>query len=121
VLGASVYNFTAYLSVGMSGAEVTALQQFLMSAGYSIPDGATGYFGSETKAAVMAYQKENGLPSTGYVGPLTVAMLNKGVVPTTVEDTTNLTPSQVSSILSVLQSFGIDAATMAQVKAALGE
>jgi len=29
-----------------------------------------------TKQAVIAWQKKNGLPATGYVGPLTIAKLN---------------------------------------------
>jgi hypothetical protein len=63
--------FTRDLTVGSSGADVTALQNVV---GVSP---ATGYFGSITKAAVQAYQAANGVPSTGYVGPLTRAVLNK--------------------------------------------
>jgi peptidoglycan hydrolase-like protein with peptidoglycan-binding domain len=133
VLGASVYDFTTNLMVGSTGADVTALQQFLIGAGFSIPAGATGYFGLETKAAVMAYQSANNLPSTGFVGPLTRALLNEGVIPTTPETTTTttttttgttgsgtqLTSAQVSAIVTLLQSFGVSQATIAQVEAAL--
>lgn len=73
--------FTRNLTVGSSGADVTALQTKL---GVS----ATGYFGSLTKAAVMSYQTANGIPSTGYVGPLTRAQLNAGSVVTTGGTTT---------------------------------
>ncbi len=73
--------FTRDLTVGSSGADVTALQTKL---GVS----ATGYFGSLTKAAVMSYQTANGIPSTGYVGPLTRAQLNAGSVVTTGGTTT---------------------------------
>jgi len=69
---ASVASFTRNLTVGSTGADVTALQTKL---GVTP---ATGYFGAITKAAVMAYQTANGLPSTGYVGPLTLAKLNAG-------------------------------------------
>ena len=64
-------SFTKDLTVGSSGAEVSALQNALKVSP------ATGYFGSITKAAVVAYQKANGLPATGFVGPLTRAVLNK--------------------------------------------
>jgi hypothetical protein len=73
--------FTRNLTVGSTGADVTALQTKL---GVS----ATGYFGSLTKAAVMSYQTANGIPSTGYVGPLTRAQLNAGSVVTTGGTTT---------------------------------
>ena len=62
--------FTRNLTVGSTGADVTALQTML---GVTP---ATGYFGAITKAAVMAYQTANGISATGYVGPLTLAKLN---------------------------------------------
>jgi hypothetical protein len=65
------YTFTRNLTIGSTGADVTALQTKL---GVSP---ATGYFGALTKAAVVAYQTANGIvPATGYVGPLTLAKLN---------------------------------------------
>ena len=67
---ASSMMFSKDLTVGSSGDEVTALQNKL---GVSP---ASGYFGSITKAAVMKFQSENGVPSTGFVGPLTRAKLN---------------------------------------------
>ncbi len=73
--------FTKDLTVGSTGAEVSALQTKL---GVS----STGYFGALTKAAVVAFQKENGLPSTGFVGPLTRAKLNAGSTVTTTTTTT---------------------------------
>ena len=67
-------SFTRNLTVGSTGADVTALQTKL---GVTP---ATGYFGAITKAAVVAYQTANGLPATGYVGPMTLAKLNAGAV-----------------------------------------
>jgi len=83
IASAASYTFSNYLSVGSTGADVTALQNFLIANGFSIPSissGAAqpGYFGSQTQAAVKAYQTQHGIPSTGFVGPLTVASLNKG-------------------------------------------
>jgi peptidoglycan hydrolase-like protein with peptidoglycan-binding domain len=74
--------YTRDLTIGSSGADVSALQAKL---GVSP---ATGYFGSITKAAVMAYQAANGISSTGYVGPLTRAQLNAGSTVTTTTTTT---------------------------------
>ena len=79
---ASAAAFNANLTVGSTGADVTALQTALIGAGYSIPAGATGYFGSQTKAAVMKYQAAKSIPATGFVGPLTRAALNGGTVAT---------------------------------------
>lgn len=62
---------TVDLTVGSSGAAVTCLQQMLIAAGYSIPAGATGYFGQQTKSAVMAWQAAAGItPAAGYFGPI---------------------------------------------------
>lgn len=69
--------FTMDMTLGASGAEVTRLQNWLISKGYSIPAGATGYFGAQTAAAVGAYQSANGIsPAAGYFGPMTRAKVN---------------------------------------------
>ncbi|MBI2086849.1 MAG: peptidoglycan-binding protein [Candidatus Zambryskibacteria bacterium] len=68
--------FTQNLTVGSTGAEVTALQQVLVNGGHLVmPAGvAMGYFGSLTKAAVAAWQAANGVtPAAGYWGPLSRA------------------------------------------------
>jgi hypothetical protein len=91
VAAAQTYTFSANLMVGSTGADVVALQTALINAGHSIPaiaaGGAKGYFGSQTKAAVMAYQATHiSATPTGFVGPLTRAALNGGAmatVPTT--------------------------------------
>ncbi|MEK7184698.1 MAG: peptidoglycan-binding domain-containing protein [Patescibacteria group bacterium] len=83
LVGAASVNaaYNANLSVGSTGADVSALQAFLISKGFSIPaisSGAAtpGYFGSQTKSAVVAYQASVSLPNTGFVGPLTRGVLN---------------------------------------------
>lgn len=81
VVGAQSTVFSTNLTVGSTGADVVALQTALISAGQSIPAiasgaAAKGYFGSQTKTAVQAYQTAKGIPSTGFVGPLTRAALN---------------------------------------------
>lgn len=61
--------FSKDLTIGSRGAEVTELQTALIAGGYSIPAGATGYFGAQTRAAVSAWQKANNVsPTAGYFG-----------------------------------------------------
>jgi surface protein len=64
--------FTRDLTTGSNGEDVTCLQTYLMSTGdYTYADGATGYFGSVTKAAVQSWQTKNGVfPAAGYFGPI---------------------------------------------------
>jgi peptidoglycan hydrolase-like protein with peptidoglycan-binding domain len=69
------------LFLGVSGADVNALQNFLISqnkgaAAAALKNhGATNYFGPLTKAALAEFQAIAGLPATGYFGPLTKAYL----------------------------------------------
>ncbi len=77
VLGASAFRFTRNLRKGMSGDDVKQLQERLRAEGFFSYPTSTGYFGSATFIAVKAYQKAHGLPTTGFVGPLTRAALNK--------------------------------------------
>ncbi len=66
--------FTRSLTLGSSGADVTCLQNALISMGYSIPAGATGYFGAQTQSAVKAWQAAKGVsPAAGYFGPISQA------------------------------------------------
>ena len=68
------------LEPGMSGSQVKQLQQYLISMGYSIPDGATGYYGPQTKAAVTQLQRDLGVDTggyDGYWGPKTQQQLTK--------------------------------------------
>lgn len=71
--------FTKDLTIGSTGSEVTALQQWLVTKGYlTMPAGvAYGYFGPLTKTALAKYQAEAGIsPAAGYFGPITRAKLN---------------------------------------------
>jgi peptidoglycan hydrolase-like protein with peptidoglycan-binding domain len=94
--GASVA-FTRDLTIGSTGADVTALQNWLISKGYSIPAGATGYFGTQTRAAVAAYQTANGIsPTAGYFGPVTRAKVNAAGGSTTTTTTTTTSPTTLT-------------------------
>ncbi len=69
------YMFNKNLKVGQRNADVKALQEYLSDAGF-FTGSATGYFGSITKKAVVAFQLANDLPGTGFVGPMTREVLN---------------------------------------------
>lgn len=76
-VSAQGHEFNMNLKVGMRNADVRALQEYLADAGFFNVD-ATGYFGSITKKAVIAFQLANDLPGTGFVGTLTRGVLNSG-------------------------------------------
>lgn len=58
------------LGVGSSGQDVRSLQQTLASAGYN-PGPVDGIFGPQTRAAVVAMQRDLGVSTDGIVGPQT--------------------------------------------------
>jgi peptidoglycan hydrolase-like protein with peptidoglycan-binding domain len=75
------------LQPGGSGTNVQQLQQWLISQGESIPAGATGYYGDQTKSALASWQQKQGVSTNGYAGyygPLTIAKVNNynSVMPT---------------------------------------
>ena len=63
------------LQKGMSGADVKELQEALIDLGYTLEHGADGSFGSETRAAVKAFQKDQRLTQDGKYGDKTHAAL----------------------------------------------
>jgi hypothetical protein len=75
VLGASTFRFALNLRFGMRGSDVLELQKQLKILGF-FKVTPTGYFGPITRAAVIAYQRANGVPATGFVGVLTRGKLN---------------------------------------------
>ncbi|MDE2173112.1 MAG: peptidoglycan-binding protein [Patescibacteria group bacterium] len=85
-------SFTRDLTMRSTGAEVTMLQQALINGGYSIPAGATGYFGAQTRAAVVAWQKAMGVtPAAGYFGPKSRAAFKLSCSGSTSTSTTTTT------------------------------
>lgn len=62
------------LRTGSRGDAVRKLQELLNAKGYTCGS-VDGIFGSKTYAAVLAFQKANGLAADGIVGPLTWAKL----------------------------------------------
>ncbi len=64
------------LFIGQSSVEVFLLQNSLIEKGYEIPSGPTGFFGKETRDALIRFQKDHDIhPAIGYCGPLTRAAL----------------------------------------------
>jgi hypothetical protein len=55
---------TSSVAYGQTSQDVTTLQNFLISQGYSIPAGATGYFGEQTKTALAQWQSAHGINSS---------------------------------------------------------
>ena len=60
----------AVLEVGSRGDDVTAVQKKLIQWGY-LKGTADGRYGENTRAAVSAFQRKNGLAADGRVGPAT--------------------------------------------------
>jgi hypothetical protein len=68
--------FARNLELGMVGEDVKRLQDMLMTLGYLRVPSSTGYFGIQTQAALVEYQKSKGiLPALGYFGPKTQATM----------------------------------------------
>lgn len=75
----TTYNFTRDLTLGSTGEDVKALQQYLNANGYVVAASGAGsvgnestYFGSLTQAALAKFQAANGIsPAAGYFGPIT--------------------------------------------------
>ena len=67
------------LKTGDKGYQVWVLQTILIARGFSCGEtGADSDFGNATKAAVLNFQRANGLEFDGIVGPLTWAKLLRG-------------------------------------------
>jgi peptidoglycan hydrolase-like protein with peptidoglycan-binding domain len=109
------------LSLGSTGSEVSALQQFLQSQGYYTSPSITGYFGSVTAKAVAAFQSAHGIAAIGSVGPLTstkIAALSascassggtssSGALPLKAADAGgNLSTASASAVATTLASSG---------------
>jgi len=64
------------LGITGGGVDVAALQRALMAAGFDLPQyGADGDLGLETRTALQAFQRANGLPVTGAPDSATVKAL----------------------------------------------
>ena len=96
---------TIALQPGQSGAEVKKLQEYLISQGFSIPAGATGYYGEQTKAAVSQLQQKLGVDvagNPGYWGPKTLSVLSQA--PQTTQLTATPSIQQAQQQLDLLRN-----------------
>lgn len=64
------------LSLGSTGPDVQQVQSLLNRIGYNA-GAVDGYFGQQTRLAVMSFQRDSGLYPDGVVGPATWGALNK--------------------------------------------
>ncbi len=71
---------SSLLKLNSTGADVEALQSALENAGFS-PGAIDGVFGAATEAAVLGFQRSEGLAADGIVGPNTATALGLGTVP----------------------------------------
>ncbi|MDB5237518.1 MAG: baaA1 [Parcubacteria group bacterium] len=114
--------FTTDLTLGSKGASVTALQNWLISKGFTISAGATGYFGAQTKAALAAYQASVGIsPAAGYFGPVTRAKVNASAgttTTTTTGGTTTTTTGPLSGAEGSIDNFKTIGASTTSLNAA---
>ncbi|MEI7463246.1 MAG: peptidoglycan-binding domain-containing protein [Candidatus Taylorbacteria bacterium] len=99
------YAFSSNLEIGSVGADVVALQTWLISSGYSIPGISSGSvtkgtFDTETANAVSRYQLSMGFPTTRFFGPLTRQSINNTCNNTINTTTTNQVPSTNSIIVT---------------------
>ena len=89
---------SALSQLGSSGSEVRAIQERLKERGL-FNDSVTGYYGEKTKAAVIKFQKQQGISQTGTAGPQTLPALgiSIGSVPSATEQNINLLARIVSA------------------------
>ncbi len=69
-------------ATGPSVPGLLAAQRRLVSLGFLLPGDADGQDGPQTQTAVLAFQKWEGLPRTGTLGPQTMARLKTATHPT---------------------------------------
>ena len=98
------------LKDGSTGDDVKKIQEALVSMGYSLDKfGSDGIFGSETVAAVKAFQEAKGLTVDGIIGPDTLAALKEasGTTAKITEDLSGLIAGvdQLGGREALLQSF----------------
>jgi peptidoglycan hydrolase-like protein with peptidoglycan-binding domain len=64
------------ITVGATGTRATAFQKFFIAKGDLKIATTTTYFGTQTEAAVKAFQASHGLPQTGKIDQATFAAMN---------------------------------------------
>lgn len=128
--------FARDITLGISGNDVSALQQFLIAGGFLKIPAPTGYFGTLTKSALSGWQASLGIyPSAGFFGPVSRRKINsvseqapirlsnktapvqitatsaQSITKTTTENSANLSPASTTGIPARLKipKLNIDA------------
>ncbi|SEO54980.1 C40 family peptidase [Paenibacillus sp. OV219] len=71
---------SAIMSIGTTGDNVTTLQNNLKALSYFNYPTATGYYGTVTRDAVLAFQNNYSLPADGLAGPVTGDAINHALL-----------------------------------------
>lgn len=87
----------ALSQIGSSGTEVKAIQEKLKERGLFSGE-ITGYYGEQTKKAVTAFQKQQGISQTGTAGPQTLKAL--GISIGSIPDATQANINLLARIIS---------------------
>src|SRR5277367_582764 len=98
------------LKINSAGDAVVALQQALQAKGFS-PGAVDGLFGPGTEAAVLAFQRSEGLAADGVVGPATAAALGLPAV--------QVARSAIPGVTTVVVSHMFPATPIGNIKANL--
>lgn len=64
---------------GDEGEEIRAMQQWLLNNGYYTNGEVDGKYGGDTQLAVARFQRQHGLPITGYIDENTLQLLNESM------------------------------------------
>ncbi|MCU0370728.1 MAG: DUF4157 domain-containing protein [Bacteroidales bacterium] len=103
----------ALIRKGAKGEHVSLLQKALIDDGCSLPKyGVDGDFGSETEAAVKAYQTKHHLAVDGIVGPETMGHLDHNFATTVVTDRYNNWYQEQIALYSKESAFPYHVAVM---------
>ena len=113
----SALTLTRGLKQGYSGPDVSALQQFLKDKGFYTYPEITGYYGTSTMEAVAAFQRTQGIPPLGGVGPQTRAALN-ALSAAAIASTQIATDAKTDLINSLLDQVKVLQARLAELIAA---
>ena len=120
------------VSYGQTSGDVTTLQNFLISKGFTIPAGATGYFGDQTKTALSQWQNSVGITSStpGYgtnFGSQSIAKASASTSPIQNQSnayTGQITQSAAPPVQNQVNTSGVkkplDPAILSQITSNLG-
>ena len=115
-------SFSRNLTVGSTGDDVKCLQQALINGGFSVPAGATGYFGTQTRTAVASWQSSKNIaPAVGYFGSISRAAFNLGGGGSTTTTTTTTPGAGTGNGLKVMLASDSPNGTVLVQAQAIGE